>query len=30
MITTQVEAPGGATVTQRWLACLALVAAAAP
>jgi diacylglycerol kinase family enzyme len=29
MTTTQVEAPGGATVTQRWLARLALVAAAA-
>jgi diacylglycerol kinase family enzyme len=29
MTTTQVEAPGGATVTQRWLARLALVAAVA-
>jgi diacylglycerol kinase family enzyme len=29
MTTPQVEAPGGATVTQRWLARLALVAAAA-
>jgi diacylglycerol kinase family enzyme len=29
MTTTQVEAPGGATVAQRWLARLALVAAAA-
>jgi hypothetical protein len=29
MTTAQVEAPGGATVTQRWLARLALVAAAA-
>jgi hypothetical protein len=29
MTTTEVEAPGDATVTQRWLARLALVAAAA-
>jgi diacylglycerol kinase family enzyme len=29
MVTTEVQAPGGATVTQRWLARLALVAAAA-
>jgi diacylglycerol kinase family enzyme len=29
MATTSVEAPGGATVTQRWMARLALVAAAA-
>jgi diacylglycerol kinase family enzyme len=29
MVTTEVQAPGGATVAQRWLARLALVAAAA-
>jgi hypothetical protein len=29
MATTSVEAPGGATVAQRWLARIALVAAAA-
>jgi hypothetical protein len=28
MVTTEVQAPGGATVAQRWLARLALVAAA--